>query len=297
MSRTATLGGLLCVMALLCGCGAAAGSAATGLQAPPPRYVAMVRGEVDVVGGLVQVFSAQTGRLLTVRGRLGTRVRAGEVLATLEPRVLREAVAIEAAALAMADARARATKAARESAASLLARLREARLADAAPDLAVDQAQLDLQARGAEHDVAVAEARAAAVKLRSAQAALREADIRAPVAGELVEIHATPMLRVAADAAVPLFVLLPDAPRIIRAELGEEFAAVVHRGMSVEVVLGDPERVLPGRAASISSVLRRRSVQTDADIVDSRVIPCEIEVEDATLRVGQQVLVRFKADT
>lgn len=295
--RAVITGGLLCALGVLGGCGVATGGAVSGVPATSPGYVAMARGEVDVAGGLVPVYSEQAGRLLTVTRQLGARVRAGEVLATIDPRALREALTLDEASLAIAGARESAASAARESAASLLGRLREARAADAAPDLAVDQAQADLRTREAEHDVAVAEAHAATIKLQSARAALDEAEIRAPVAGELVEIHARPLQHVVPDATVPIFVLLPDAPRVVRVELGEEFAAVVHRGMAVDVVLSDPERVVAGRTVRVSSVLRRRSDRSAGDAVDGRVIPCEIEVPDSSLRVGQQVLVRFKRDT
>lgn len=293
----ASLCGLMGVLALLAGCAEADGNAASVAKSSAARNVAIVRGEVDVEGGLVQVFSAQGGRLLTVNGRLGARVRAGDVLAMLDPHALQTALSMDEAAVVMAVAREKAAKVARDSAASLLARLKEAQSADAAPGLAVDQAQSDFQARTAENEVAIAEVRAATVRRDSSRIAFGEVRIRAPVSGELVEVHATPLLRVGPDATQPLFVLLPDAPRIIRAELGEEFAGIVHRGMSVEVAPEDGGPVVPGKATWVSSVLRRRSVPSDsADAVDGRVIPCEIEVGDTTLRVGQQVLVRFKAD-
>ena len=36
-------------------------------------------------------------------------------------------------------------------------------------------------------------------------------------------------------SAGPVFVLLPDSPRIVRAELNESFVGVVHEGMAAEV--------------------------------------------------------------
>ncbi len=146
--------------------------------------------------------------------------------------------------------------------------------------------------------VADAAVTATLVKYKAAELALAETQIRAPVSGELVQAHAAPFMRVVVDSAIPLFVLLPDAPRIIRAEVNEEFARLLHNGIAAQVVVDDDvEMVIQASAVRVASSLRRRDSQPEGvEQIDSRVLDCEIEGEFLQLRVGQPVLVRFLKD-
>ncbi|MEJ0100766.1 MAG: HlyD family secretion protein [Pseudomonadota bacterium] len=139
---------------------------------------------------------------------------------------------------------------------------------------------------------------ATAIKYQAAELALAETRIRAPVSGELVQAHAASFMRVAADSTTPLFVLLPDAPHIIRAEVNEEFARLLHNGIAAQVIVDDDvQMVINASRVRVASSLRRRDSQPEGvEQVDSRVLDCEIEGDFLPLRVGQPVLVRFLKD-
>lgn len=262
------------------------------------RYLAIARGEVDVEGGMVPIFASQSGRLLKVNAHLGQRVKPGDILATLDSRSLRAAQSIAQGDVTMARARQHAAHLKRQSAAVWFAKLNAAQAADATSLQTVDEARLALADQIALERIATAEANAAAGRQAAAAQAIAELAIRAPVSGELVRVRAAPFMRVTADNESPIFVLLPDRPRVVHAQVDEEFANVLHDGVRAAIVLGDTaETIIPAKAVRFSSWLRRAdSVANSDERTDAKVIDCEIALDAPTLRVGQRVLVRFLND-
>jgi multidrug resistance efflux pump len=92
-----------------------------------------------------------------------------------------------------------------------------------------------------------------------------------------------------------LFTLLPDAARIVRAELNESFVAKVVVGMNAQVVTdADSGKSWPAKVIRIGEVFGSSKLVEDAqETTDARDVECILELSTDELRVGQRVQVRF----
>ena len=278
------------------GSSGATNAASSAAQSP---YLAIARGRVDVEGGLVRVAAQRDGVISAVSVQQGDAVRAGQVLAQLDPRGAR---------IELAGAQAQAAQA-RAQLAELEVKLREARQraprvaaaakAGAASGDAADEARDAAASLAAQRDAAKAALDAARQRVAAAQFELDLRNLRAPVAGRVVERAAQAGQAVSAQAGASLFVILPDRPRIVRAELDAD----------------DADRILPGAAAQVlrdsgdgpvyaAKVLRVGEVLGPATLSDdplaraaAREVECVLQLEApgsaSPLRIGQRVLVRF----
>jgi multidrug resistance efflux pump len=293
-------------------------------------------GHVDVEGGVVGLSFTQPGRVGEVLVREGEDVAAGAVLVRLEDRLPRLRLAETAAALAAAEAqlaqargvpeRHRARRAQQRAAleavryqvsAARHALTRRQKLAGdeliAAEDAAVAADQLGQlealeraeRARGDElerHDppaeVRRAEGELAVLQARLEQAryALDECCLRAPRAGRVVCIQASPGDGVTGQPARPAVQFCPDRPRLIRAEVEQEYAGRVAVGQPARVeddVLED--RHWRGRVVRLSDwYTRRRSPSLEPlQQNDVRTLECLVELEPGQppVRLGQRMRV------
>lgn len=292
---------LLALLALLTGLTACSGedpALANAADAPTGRYLAMARGSVDVEGGLVGVRARQDGVVSEVLARDGDVVAAGQVLARLDG---------SAAAIALAGAKAEAEQA-RAQVDVLAARLPEAerrarRVAAAAADgaatgQAADEATGALAVLRAELAAARAAVAVAAQRVAAAEHAAAQNALLAPVAGHIVRRAVRVGDGVSAQGG-DLFQLLPDAPRIVRAEVNEQFVARLRPGMAAEIVAdAEPERRLSGHLLRIGAVVGPSRLAEDADErAASREVECVLALDgDPALLIGQRVLVRFPSD-
>ena len=286
-------------MAVLPGCSPADGA----VPAPPTsasaaidaRYVAMARGRVDVPGGLLRVTTPQRGLLQRWAVEHGEVVRKGQVLAQIDARearlALEQAQAERAHAAAQLDALGARLPALRTRA----ERLQQAQRAGAGSGQAADDAQAALV--DAEKEQAVQRTALAIVQQRVAQASqtLAAATIRAPVAGRVVKRMAA--VGEFVDAYAVLLQLLPEGPRIVRADLNESLVARVKADMRAEVVsVAEGSEVHGARVLSIGEVFGPPVAPDPSGgeaIVDARVVECLLQLDEPNLRVGQRVLVRF----
>ncbi|MGP1664507.1 MAG: secretion protein HlyD, partial [Rhodanobacter sp.] len=98
----------------------------------------------------------------------------------------------------------------------------------------------------------------------------------------------------------PLLVLLPQKPRIVRAELNESFVGIIHPGMSAEIVADSAGNPRPWRAhvMRISQVFGPASLETDPQVrANARTVECVLGFDQPpSLRVGQRVMVRFHSE-
>ncbi|KYF54472.1 hypothetical protein BE08_35930, partial [Sorangium cellulosum] len=208
---------------------AAAVAATPAIDAPPPDKGERPRpAHPGFIGVLlahrsVDLAARNEGRLRAVHVRLGDRVAAGDLLATLDLQTLRSDTAIAAAALRGAEV---ALSRAREELAEAEERHRRAQ-ALAAEGLASGE---DLSA--AEHKTAMARLQvdAAAAELREKRARVgqlrgvqADTEIRAPFAGRVVARYAEPGESV--GSTVPILRLISDDGLLVRFAVPEE-----HRG-------------------------------------------------------------------
>ncbi|RUP83767.1 HlyD family secretion protein, partial [Corynebacterium propinquum] len=127
---------------------------------------------------------------------------------------------------------------------------------------------------------------------------LTRRSLRAPIDAEVVRRLIQPGAAVSAQSGAA-FVLLPNQPRILRAELNESFAGVVTPGMRAEVTddSGTGSAPLSAHVVRISAVLGNSTLEDDAQVrANMRTVECILAFDQpppASLRVGQRMLVRF----
>jgi len=289
MKRLALLALLLLPLA---GCSRDGQEDGVAEAATPTRAVA--KGVVEAEGGLVRVLAPRDGIVVSALVQEGDRVAAGQDLARLDDRQAR--LLLDAAGADVAERRSEADVAAAKAVGAEREAARLGRLAavDAAPRQDADQAAAAAAVARGEQRQAQAAAGAAAARQRLSAFEVGVREIRSPTAGRVV--RRTTATGAYASAAAPLYVIEPDGPRTVRAELDEAFADRVRPGMDATVTRefqsGDALRV---KVVRVADVLAGPALADDATSrPDARVITVTLALPpNSGLRVGQRVLVRF----
>lgn len=298
-------------------------------------------GHVDLEHGVTSLFPTQPGRVVEVLAQENDEVAAGAPLVRFDDRAARLRVTEARAALAAAEAlltqarkapeqqqvRVRQQDAAIEAARHRLAAARqllarkqklgnlqqlsgeevaaaEEQIKELEATARAAQDQLaELQLHDPAADVRRAEAEVAAVQARLAQAeqALEECTLRAPLAGTILRLLAGPGDLIGAQAGQPAVQFGPRGPRIVRAEVDQEFARRVAVG---QVALVEDEAgtsgVCRGQVTHLSDwYTKRRSVMLEPlQRNDVRTLECLITLEAGgpRLRIGQRVRVTIGRD-
>lgn len=274
--------------------------AATGDAAKPAAavYAAVARGKVDIEGGLLNLSMPRDGVLAKVAVHEGDHVRQGQLLAALDT---------ESAALAVSAAQAQREQAQaqlkllaiKQAAAKLRARRLAAAVAAGAGDgQSADDAREAAAQLDAEQQADRAALDMATQKLDEARYELKQRSLLAPFDADVVQVSAQPGASVS-PASGPLFTLLPQKPRIVRAELNDSFVGVIQPGMHADVVADNSQ----GDAHWSAHVLRIGQVYGPATLendpqvrANARTVECVLAFDQPQdLRIGQRVMVRFGA--
>jgi len=289
---------LLAVTALALGACSSGGGQAGPDAAAQSQWLAVARGTVDVEGGMVQVAARTDGLVESVAVEQGDRVKAGQVLAKLDPRASKIQVAGARAGVEQARAQLAELQVSLKQAEQRAPRIAEAAKAGAATGEAAGQARAAVASLKAKRSAAQAELDVAQQNLAAAQLQLDGTTLRAPVAGTVVARQVAVGQSVSGSSGQPLFELLPNRPRIVRAQVDADDAGAIHAGMDAEVVRdsgGGP--VYHARVLWVGQVLQSGSFSQDplaralANEVD-----CTLSLAPGgtpPLRIGQRVLVRF----
>lgn len=264
--------------------------------AATPHYAAMAQGRIDIEGGLLHLSIPAAGMLARVPVHDGEQVRRGQLLAQLDEAPAQLAIKATQAQLENAQAQLKLSQV--EQAAAKLHAQRVAAAAASGADAgqSADDARAASDRLAAEVSAAQAGVDLARQKLAEARYRLQQDSLRAPVDGELVHVAVQAGEAVSAAGATA-FVLLPDKPRIVRAELNESFVGAVHPGMHAEVISdgGSDATALPAHVLRIGQVYGPDTLQDDPQIrANSRAVTCILAFDTPQrLRIGQRVLVRF----
>lgn len=265
------------------------------------RYAGMARGLVDVEGGIIRLAASRDGIVREVLVEEGDHVQAGQVLAIQDDRQAR--LALDVAEAECAEVRANlellqvqltAAERERDRIDPLVAR-------GAATQRALDETIDRTRFLGAEMVAIEARLRTAEARRSVAAYEVEQRTIRAPVDGWIVRRQARPGDGVSTLNVTTLFWFVPDAPRIIRAEVEEQFVAALTPGMTAEIVPeSDETMVFDARVLRVGQVYGpKRPVAYDPmERVDVRVVECVLALEDGAqdLLLGQRVMVRFNKD-
>lgn len=262
--------------------------------------LASAKGKVDIEGGVIRLAARRDGVIAEVLVEEGARVQRGQVLALLDDATARSN-------LFLADREVRQAVQEREKVAVELAVAeREVmRLEPLAHTGAVPRQEID-RARDAKTLALVAVQAALAgidtARARQAVAAseIEEHKVIAPLDGQVIQSQARPGNGVSTLNVTPLFLFVPDVPRIIRAELEEQYLSVVAPNQAAEVVLeADPTKTWRGNVLRVGQVVGARTPSDDpGEKQDNRVVEVLVGFKDSpALLIGQRVVVRFLANT
>ena len=291
---------LVLVLFVLMGCGEDTGH----VPVPPLAVVPMVtavasaKGRVDIEGGVIRLAARRDGVIKDVLVEEGARVKAGQVLATLDSKLAQLNLALaQREVLQVEQDRKRASL-------ELAAVKRElSRLEPLAQNETVPRQELD-RARDAYAlaEVGLQSAQATIETLRARQLiAAREVEERkvvAPLDGEIIQRQARPGNGVSTLNVTPLFLFVPDVPRIVRAELEEQYLGVVTTRQRAQIILeADPSKKWMGTVLRIGRIIGARTPSDDpAEKQDNRVVEVVVALDAAeALLIGQRVIVRFLA--
>jgi multidrug resistance efflux pump len=323
---------MLVVLLVAAGCTRQPGGADPGADVgDEPRLVCV--GHVDVEGGVIALRPVRTGRLVEVAVREPQDVRAGAVLLRLDdeaaklrvrqaemdlkaaqlrlaqarktPQQFRVDLALQKAALAAAEFR---LAAARHALARKEGMQKRDLVGDDETKIAKDavgemQAALEaekqklerLELTDADNQVALAETDADAKQalLDEAKQALTECTLRAPADGEVLRVLVSPGEVLTTQTDVHF---CPKQPRIVRAEVPQEFAGRVAVGQSA--ILEDDSQAgqtWTGKVVRVSDwFTQRRSVlQEPQERNDVRTLECIVQPDpsEKPLRIGQRIRV------
>ena len=263
---------------------------------PTSTYAAVARGRVDIEGGLLALSMPREGILAKLAVHEGDHVKQGQLLAQLDTRPATLAVDAAQAQLEQAQAQikllavkqAAAAQRARRLAAALAAGAGDGQSADDAREVA---AQLDAEQQGARASLDMARQ-----KLDEARYELKQRSLLAPFDADVIKVTAQVGASVS-PLSGPLFTLLPNKPRIVRAELNESFVGVVKPGMHAEVAANDdrPGAHWSAHVLRISRVYGPATLENDPQVrANARTVECVLAFDQPQdLRIGQRVTVRF----
>ena len=289
---------LFAIIAMTTLLGACGKSAADHPPAPTAAqaFVAIARGKVDVEGGIVHIAASRDGVVASLHGAVGDAVKAGDVLVTLDAAQAQIGVDMAKAELAQVEAQRALLRAKLPGMKQRAARVSEASKAGAATGQAADDASQALAELNAEITVADAGVEADRQKIKQAEYEMQVRSLRAPAAGRIVARNVHVGDTVSTQGAQVLIELLPDGPRIVRAELNEGFVGKVKPGMSAQVYSeADSSRTWLARVVRVGEVFGRSKLNEEGqESIDARDVECILDLpEDTDFRVGQRVQVRF----
>lgn len=288
---------LIALTLLLAACSDTPDTPAASSAAASPAAAAAAKGHIDVEGGVVRLAARRDGVIRSVQVEEGAQVEAGALLAELDNTLVERELALARSELAQArsqaaPARIRVAAAERE----------RRRLQPLAPEDLVAGQDLDRardEEASARAELATLEAAAEVAQRRVAVAEQRieEGLVRAPARGQIIRRQARPGNGVSSLNVTPLFVFVPEAPRIVRAELEERFLPAVRPGQGAEIVLeADDSRRFSARVLRVGRMVGGRTPSDDpAERQDNRVVECVLALDAPELLIGQRVIVRFGA--
>jgi RND family efflux transporter MFP subunit len=286
---------------LLAACSRSADAPTSATAQPATAYAAVARGKVDIEGGLLNLAMPREGTLATVAVHEGDHVKQGQLLAALDTEPARLAVEAAQAQLEQAQAQLKLLGIKQAAAKQRAQRLVAAAAAGAGDGQSADDAREAAAQVDADRQSAHAALSMASQKLDEARYELKQRSLLAPFDADVVQVSAQPGASVS-PASGPLFTLLPQKPRIVRAELNDSFVGVIRPGMPAAVVADSDGGHVRWNAhvLRIGQVYGPATLENDPQVrANARTVECVLafdqpdSAQTRDLRIGQRVMVRF----
>ncbi len=259
------------------------------------EIVASAKGRIDIEGGIVRLAARRDGVIDQVRVEEGARVKAGQILATLDAVLVQRNLDLARSEVLQVERQVATAYIRRAAAEREVQRLEPLATNGTIARHDLDRAQDEQALAQAEIATLQAGVESAIKRVAIVAREIEERLVRAPVDGQIVQRQARPGNGVSTLNITPLFLFVPDTPRIVRAELEERFIALVQPQQHVEIILeADPLRRWSGQVLRIGKVVGQRSASDDpAERQDNRVVETVISVDAKDVLIGQRVIVRF----
>lgn len=267
---------------------------AAAATATPSPWAAVAKGYISIEGGLISIDAPRPGIIKEILVEEGAVVKKGQLLARIEDNEALDALNIKVkqqieAVRDLEWAQQKLIIATREF--NRLAKLNTTVISAQEHDNAADQ--MVLQQRELAMKKATLETANAGVK--AAELEVEKYLVVAPADGRIVKRDAKPGEGASTLNVTRLFMLAPNAPRIVRAELEDVFVNAVQPGQHAEVTLeNNDKRIYKAQVLRLSEVFGARQPTDDPNVnQDTRVIECVLTLDAPQIRIGQRVLVRI----
>lgn len=256
--------------------------------------VAAARGLVDVEGGLLKLTAPRDGLVLSVAATEGKYVRAGDVMAILDTRQVEREAKIAAEEVVQAEEHYKILQLKAKSLSRQVERMRRAATEKAVSDQSLDEVLSTRDNLASEMTIAASVLSAARSKRDMAQAEVEVRSVRAPVDGLVIRQTIKAGEMVSAQSMTDMFTLLPAGPKIVKAEIAEQFLEGIKPGVAVEVLAEDrTTESYRGRISRISPVLMPSNNPAAGERNDMRTATSIVMIsQDTPFRIGQRVIVR-----
>lgn len=301
--RLIRLGGIALTLACVLAACSRSSDQSANTAAPRATYAAVARGKIDIEGGLLTLSMPREGTLATVAVHEGDHVRQGQLLAALDTQPATLAVEAAQAQLEQVQAQLKLLAVKLAAAKQRAQRLAAAVAAGAGDGQSADDAREAASQLDAEQLSTRAALSMARQKLDEARYELKQRSLLAPFDADVVQVSAQPGASVSPTSG-PLFTLLPQKPRIVRAELNDSFAGAIQPGMPAEVVPdnGRDDSHWSAHVLRIGQVYGPATMENDPQVrANARTVECVLAFDQSnsdqtrSLRIGQRVIVRFGA--
>jgi HlyD family secretion protein len=240
----------------------------------------------------VKVGTQVSGRVVNVHVDFNAKVKQGQLLAEIDPRLFGAQVSQAEGQLGSARAQLERAKASRQSASIQLNRTRELQVQGIASRTELDQAQNALDVAEADVLSAMAQIERLDAELDSASTVLAYTKIYSPIDGIIIDRQVDPGQTVASSFSAPvLFVIARDLSEMqVLADIDEADVGKIEEGMAARVrVDAFPDQTFAGTVTQIRySPTEVQGVVTYAAVLD-------VKNDQLSLRPGMTAVVSITA--
>lgn len=259
------------------------------------HIAASAKGRIDIEGGVIRLAARRDGIIASVMVEEGERVLAGQVLAALDDTLAQSKLAFSRNQVIQATHEIEKADVTLQATHCEVVRLKPLSRTHAVARREYDQAQDTLAT--ARIDIKAADAALSTAKAREQVAAteVQEHTIIAPLNGRIIQRQGRPGNGVSTLNVTPLFLFMPDVPRIARVELDDQYLTRVHIGQKVEIMLDvAPDQKYQGTVLRTGQVVGQRTPTDDPqEKQDSRIVEVVIALQNQDFLIGQRVVARF----
>ncbi|MFN3273374.1 MAG: efflux RND transporter periplasmic adaptor subunit [Paracoccus sp. (in: a-proteobacteria)] len=205
-------------------------------QEAASQWVAVARGVVEPTGGLMRLAAQREGLIEAVMVNEGDHVTKGQELARLTDKAAQVQIGIATAELDQSRTQEVLARLRAEAAQAEADRIAPLARADALPRRQVDEATRAARIAAIELDIAGQAVLLAQERLKVQQADADAHIVRAPVDGVIVRSTARPGDGTSTSTVTEMFLLAPDGPLVLKAQLDEQFVGLVDPGQRAEIL-------------------------------------------------------------